>query len=384
MTALPTTLRKLPGKLAQVGDMARLLPIGGPGCCNIAVTNVCNANCGFCGYARDKLDRKAHRWIDADAAIRGLDILHARGIRYITFTGGEPTLHPRIAELIAAVAARRMRPSLVTNGYTLSASAITELAEAGLRTAFISVDAAQAAVHEENRGLKGSWARIRAANDELHAHGVQTVASVTLSKLVDDFDALTAALDELGFATVTFAYPKRELHSSSLVFSSDSPLVNWQRDELVAAFEAVRAQKSRFGVLNPDASLTEMIAFLRGERQRFACFGGYKYFLMDWDLNVYRCDFWSEPMGTIWEFAETPFIRDGCTRCMSDCYRDSSVYLALAVAVGDAIGSLRRGRIGAAVKRLASEPARASAAALWRERRTLRGHVPTGAGQDGR
>jgi len=87
-------------------------------------------------------------------------------------------------------------------------------------------------------------------------------------------------------------------------------------------------------------------------------------------------------MGTIWEFAEVPFIRDGCTRCMSDCYRDSSVYLALAVALGDAVGYLRRGRIASAAKRLASEPARASAAALWRERRTLRGHAPTGAGRD--
>ena len=142
------------------------------------------------------------------------------------------------------------------------------------------------------------------------------------------------------------------------------------------------ARKSRFGILNPDASLAEMIAFLRRDQQRFECFGGYKYFLMDWDLNVYRCDFWSEPMGTIWEFAEVPFIRDGCTRCMSDCYRDSSVYLALAVALGDAVGYLRRGRIASAAKRLASEPARASAAALWRERRTLRGHAPTGAGRD--
>lgn len=382
MTTLRRILRRLGDGLAQAGDMVRLLPNGGPACCNIAVTNVCNANCGFCGYARDKLDKEAHRWLDADAAIRGLDILHARGIRYITFTGGEPTLHPRIAELVAAVAARRMRPTIVTNGYTLSARTIARLAKAGLRAAFISVDAPQPAAHEENRGLKDLWARIRTANDQLHAHGVQTVASVTLSKLVGDFDALIAALEELGFATVTFAYPKRELHSSSLVFSSDSPLVDWKRDELIAAFEAVRARKSRFGVLNPDASLVEMIAFLRRDQQRFECFGGYKYFLMDWDLNVYRCDFWSEPMGTIWEFADVPFIRDGCTLCMSDCYRDSSVYLALAVALGDAVGYLRRGRIVSAAKRLASEPARASAAALWRERHTLRGHAPTGAGRD--
>ena len=136
--------------------------------------------------------------------------------------------------------------------------------------------------------------------------------------------------------------------------------------KLVEAAKAVQTYCDAVFAAQTDASLAEMIAFLRRDRQRFECFGGYKYFLMDWDLNVYRCDFWSEPMGTIWEFADVPFIRDGCTRCMSDCYRDSSVYLALAVALGDAVGYLRRGRIvelGAHAQLLAKT---GEYAALWR------------------
>ena len=39
----------------QTLDTIRLLPRGGPSCCNIAVTNVCNATCDFCGYAKDKM-----------------------------------------------------------------------------------------------------------------------------------------------------------------------------------------------------------------------------------------------------------------------------------------------------------------------------------------
>ncbi len=87
-------------------------------------------------------------------------------------------------------------------------------------------------------------------------------------------------------------------------------------------------------------------------------------------------------MGTSLDFVDTSFICDGCTRYMSDWYRDSSVYLAVAVALGDAIGYLRCGRIASAAKR-ASEPARASAAALLRERRMLHGHARTGARQNG-
>jgi len=33
---------------------------------------------------------------------------------------------------------------------------------------------------------------------------------------------------------------------------------------------------------------------------------------------------------------DTPLVRDGCTACMADCYRDSSVMLHAAVSLGDA------------------------------------------------
>ena len=55
-----------------------------------------------------------------------------------------------------------------------------------------------------------------------------------------------------------------------------------------------------------------------------------------------------------WEFAETPLMRDGCTACIADCYRDSSVMLHFAVSLGDAIDRLGEGRVLAALKTLAT------------------------------
>jgi hypothetical protein len=77
--------------LQQVRDTLRLLPHGGPGVCNIAVTNVCNAKCDFCNYARDKNFVNERVWIDYDKLCQAIDILYDRGIRYLTFSGGEPT-----------------------------------------------------------------------------------------------------------------------------------------------------------------------------------------------------------------------------------------------------------------------------------------------------
>jgi hypothetical protein len=50
-------------------------------------------------------------------------------------------------------------------------------------------------------------------------------------------------------------------------------------------------------------------------------------------------------MCTVWEFADTPMIRDGCTACIADCYRDSSVMLYFAVSLGDAIDRLCEGHV---------------------------------------
>ncbi len=66
------------------------------------------------------------------------------------------------------------------------------------------------------------------------------------------------------------------------------------------------------------------------------------------------CDAWNERMCSVWEFAEAPLIRDGCTACIADCYRDSSVMLHFAVSLGDAIDRLGEGRVLAALKTLAT------------------------------
>ncbi len=370
--------------LGQALDTLRLLPQGGPSCCNIAVTNVCNATCDFCGYAKDKIQAKDWIWIDTQQTLAALDILYDRGVRYLTFSGGEPLLHPRLLDMVAYAAAKGMRPSIVTNGSPLTPRNVEKLKASGLKTLFISIDAPDQAAHEANRGLKGVFARIRQVNAALKPTGIKTVASVTINRLIDDYERLADALSALGFETVTFTYPKRELHSSSRVFSDSSSLIDFTDDELVERLQAVKRLKRRFSVLNPAESLTEMIRFVRKQPQLFPCFGGAKYFYLDYKMDVYRCDFWATRMCSIWEFKDEPAIRDGCTKCMSVCYRDSSVLFHFPVSLGDALGHLRRGRLGAAARTLATPGNRRSITALVQEWTTLkklaRVERPAGAG----
>jgi MoaA/NifB/PqqE/SkfB family radical SAM enzyme len=356
---------------AKAWDIFPIVRRGGPALCNVAVTNLCNAACDFCNFARGKVKKRDLRWIDTDLFDRALAILHKRDVRYVSFFGGETLQHPRLTEMIRATIAHDMVPAVITNGWWLGAR-LEELAAAGLKTVYVSIDAASMAKHEANRGLKGLGGRIRSAVLRMPDLGMTPLAQVTMSKLIDDYDALAPFLRDLGFRAVAFSYPQRaKLGSSSLAWSADSPLVNFTDAELIAAFDAVDELRRVFPVTNPSASVADMKRHLRGEPERFVCYGGYKSFYMDWNYLMWRCDAWDEPMGSVWEFADAPFIRDGCTACIADCYRDSSVMLHFAVSLGDAIDELGEGRVISALRTLGNRRNVSSLGAVAENARVL-------------
>ena len=82
--------------------------------------------------------------------------------------GGEPLLHKNIVEMVQTATDMGVQPTMVTNGWLLPPK-VDALADAGITTLFISIDAADPLVHEKNRGLKGVCARIREATAKLQA-----------------------------------------------------------------------------------------------------------------------------------------------------------------------------------------------------------------------
>src|SRR5437868_8577933 len=163
--------------------MLRLVTRGGPALCNVAVTNACNAACDFCNFARGKVGARNLRWLDAAQFGRALDILHARDIRYVSFFGGEPLLHSRLADMIAMAVERGMGPALITNGWLLE-SQLDKLSAVGLKTLYISLDAVTIAEHEANRGLQGLGERIRSAVKRMRELRMTALAQVAISKLI--------------------------------------------------------------------------------------------------------------------------------------------------------------------------------------------------------
>jgi len=349
-----------------------VLDHGGPGYLQFAITNICNAKCDFCGFAVDRFDPRQRRSVTLQEARDVIDICVKNHIGYLLFVGGEPLVHKDLRAMVRYAAERGIHPMICTNGSLWTEQNMRELAGDGLSSVIISIDSADVSKHEKNRGLPDVCRKIKRANEVFHELRIQTTASVTASKLIDDYGKLPAFLTELGFKSCTFSYPLTSLASSYLSFS-DSTLVSYKTEELIEVFEKIKQMKQRSGypVVNPTESLTEMQRHLRKEPEKFGCLGGHKYFYLDWKLNLYRCHFWETPMCSIYEFDESKLIRDGCTRCMIDCYRDPSVLQFAAISASDAWNNFRRGRLRAAAGNIFDRRNVTSLKAVWEDRKWI-------------
>ena len=328
---------------------------GGPGYLQFAITNICNAQCDFCGFSVDRFDKSARKSVTLQEAYDVIDIAVKNGIGFILFVGGEPLAHKDLPYMLKYAADSGLQPMICSNGSLWTDENVRMYAELGLTSVIMSIDATNIELHEKNRGLKGVCEKIAKANKLFRELGVESVASVTASKLIDDYQKLPQFLVSLGFDRCTFSYPlsiKDPLESSYLSFS-DSGLVDYTTDELITVFEKLAALKKNpdVTIVNPLESFREMIHHLKKEPEVFPCLGGLKYFYLDWNLDLYRCHYWNKPMCKIYDFDSTKLIRDHCTKCMIDCYRDPSILQFIAVNMSDIYHGLKSFNMSSALKK---------------------------------
>lgn len=352
--------------------LGEVLDHGGPGYLQFAITNICNARCDFCGFAVDRFDPKQRHSVTLQEAKDVIDIAVKNHIGYLLFVGGEPLIHRDLRAMTRYAAETGIHPMVCTNGSLWTEQNMRDLASDGLSSVIMSIDSHDVVRHEKNRGLPDVCRKIKHANEVFAELGIQTTASVTASKLIDDYEKLPPFLSELGFKSCTFSYPLTSLASSYLSFS-DSNLVAYRTEELIQVFEKIKVMKraSGYPVVNPAESLNEMQRHLRKEPEKFGCLGGHKYFYLDWNLKLYRCHYWETPICSIYDFDQTKIIRDGCTRCMIDCYRDPSVLQFAAISASDAWNNLKKGRLLPAARNIFDRRNLTSLRAVWEDRKWI-------------
>ena len=86
---------------------------------NLVISNTCNQKCPYC-FAEDYFQAKADdasRFITLETFKSRLDFLDRSGMDEVRLIGGEPSLHPKLPDLIRLSRARGKRILLFTNGF---------------------------------------------------------------------------------------------------------------------------------------------------------------------------------------------------------------------------------------------------------------------------
>ncbi len=102
---------------------------------HIVPTRRCNLACTYCNEFDD-----FSKPVPTEEMFHRIDRLAALGTSIISFSGGEPLLHPDLDDLIARIRRHGVIAGMITNGYLLTADRVQRLNRAGLEHLQISID----------------------------------------------------------------------------------------------------------------------------------------------------------------------------------------------------------------------------------------------------
>lgn len=141
------------------------------------VTMACNMRCKHCGSScMDKLPGE----LSTDRALHLCDELGELGMKYITLSGGEPTLREDLIQIIARLRKNNVIPNIITNGWNITEEFVKDAVDAGIGTVAISIDGLEE-THDFIRRV-GSFIRSMKAFELLSKYNVYTAAITTVNK----------------------------------------------------------------------------------------------------------------------------------------------------------------------------------------------------------
>lgn len=304
----------------------------GPETVHLDITNVCNLDCVTCwnyapGLVRPKsIDWKRQRMDEAVFA-RVLGEIAASGAeRIILSGGGEPFTHPAIYDFIAAVKARGLRLTLISNGTLIDFERLAALAPDQMLLNLAAGSAATYVAYHPNQ---------RPATFDKLLAGVERLRGITAVNLVQVINALNAhelpAMIELAARLgARCSFKVGDVPRGTERFALDAAM----RSALLDSGVPLARQRAR--QLDVKHNLDAFIAQLAAQgaqapRNPLVCFAGYLYSRVFVDGRVFFCCEHIEvghvddaPFDELWLAPRYQAMRDrlhdgrrfaGCARC---------------------------------------------------------------------
>jgi len=149
----------------------------------IALGYGCQNRCAFC-YASSPHRGDRKRPMSTAQVITVMEKIYNQGhVPSLSFTGGEATLRPDLPELIHHAKGIGFRVNLITNGLRLADPAYARtLAEAGLDSVQVSLEAGKAAIHDRVVGRPGAFEATTAGVRNMAGLGLHVHTNTTLCR----------------------------------------------------------------------------------------------------------------------------------------------------------------------------------------------------------
>ncbi len=234
---------------------------------HIIPTRRCNLSCTYCNEYDD-----FSKPVPTDEMVRRIDLLGKLGTSVISFSGGEPLLHPDLDDLIRRIRKTGAIAGMITNGYLLNVDRIQRLNRAGLDHMQISIDNVTPD-DVSKKSLKTLDLRLQwlAEHAEFHVN----INSVVGGGIHNPHDAIVVAKRavELGFTSTV-----------GIIHDGDGQLQPLSEDEQHIYLQVRDMGKKNYARLN---YFQDNIA--HGKENKWKCRAGARYLYICEDGLVHYC-----------------------------------------------------------------------------------------------
>ncbi len=166
------------------------------------MTQRCNLKCIHC-YARSE-DLSYNNELNHEQSLAMIDDLAQFGVPVLLFSGGEPTVHPRLVEYAKYAVSKGMRAVISTNGTLITKEKAKIFKEIGLSYVGISLDGLEE-THDKFRGVKGTFKKAMEAIENCQEAGIKVGLRFTLNKKnVKDVPGIFDLLEEKNIPRACF------------------------------------------------------------------------------------------------------------------------------------------------------------------------------------
>jgi radical SAM protein with 4Fe4S-binding SPASM domain len=144
------------------------------------VTKGCNLRCIHCRATATELSSPTD--LATRTALTIIDQIAAAANPILVLSGGEPLYRSDIFQLARYATDQGLRVALATNGTLVTKDVARMIVDAGVRRVSISLDGADAAIHDSFRGIPGAFdAAVRGLRN-LKALGMSTQINMTIAR----------------------------------------------------------------------------------------------------------------------------------------------------------------------------------------------------------